>query len=82
MMLPHRMGLPPGLGKGRIDDGKEASQTGEIAYLLRQADVLHGQGMSMADTIRQLGISEVTSYRWRKKYGGTSGDQPYRLCGA
>ena len=31
----------------------------EIVGLLRQAEVLHGQGMSMADAIRQLGISEV-----------------------
>ena len=35
----------------------------EIVGLLRQAEVLHGQGMSMADAIRQLGISEVTFYR-------------------
>ena len=34
----------------------------EIVSLLRQAEVLHGQGMSMADAIRQLGISEVTFY--------------------
>ena len=32
----------------------------EIVSLLRQAEVLHGQGMSMADAIRQLRISEVT----------------------
>ena len=43
--------------------------------LLRQAEVLHGQGMSMADAIRQLGISEVTFYRWRKEYAGMSGDR-------
>ena len=35
---------------------------GEIVGMLRQAEVLHGQGMSMADAIRQLGISEVTFY--------------------
>ena len=35
----------------------------EIVGKLRQAEVLHGQGMSMADAIRQLGISEVTYYR-------------------
>ena len=35
----------------------------EIVSLLRQAEVLHGQGKSMADAIRQLGISEVTYYR-------------------
>ena len=27
----------------------------------------------MADGIRQLGIREVTFYRWRKEYGGMSG---------
>ena len=47
----------------------------EIVSMLRQAEVLHGQGMSMADAIRQLGISEVTYCRWRKEYGGMSGDQ-------
>ena len=51
----------------------------EIVSLLRQAEVLHGQGMSMADAIRHMGISEVTYYRWRKEYGGTSGDQLRRL---
>ena len=54
----------------------------EIVGLLRQVEVLHGQGMSMADAIRQLGISEVTYYRWRKEYGGMSGDQLRRLSGA
>ena len=28
----------------------------EIVNMLRQTEVLHGQGMSMADAIRQLGI--------------------------
>ena len=27
----------------------------------------------MVDGIRQLGIREVTFYRWRKEYGGMSG---------
>jgi len=51
----------------------------EIVGLLRQADVLHSQGKSMAESIRQLGISEVTFYRWRKEYGGLNGDQLRRL---
>ena len=38
----------------------------EIVGKLRQAEVLHGQGMSMADAIRQLGISEVVSDSWWK----------------
>ena len=63
----------------RTSDGKEALQTEEIVSLLRQADDLHGQGLSMVDAIRQLGISEVTFYRWRKEYAGMSGDQLRRL---
>ena len=47
----------------------------EIVSLLRRAEVLHGQGMSMADAIRELGISEVTFYRWRKEYAGMSGER-------
>ena len=51
----------------------------EIVGKLRRADVLHSQGMSMADAIPQLGVSEVTFYRWGKEYGGMSGDQMRRL---
>ena len=39
----------------------------EVVSLLGQAEVLHGQGTSMADAIRRLGVSEVTFYRWRKE---------------
>ena len=46
----------------------------EIVSLLRQAEVLHGQGMSMADAIRQLGISEVTFYIYGRP--STSMDGP------
>ena len=31
--------------------------------------------MAMAEAIGQLGIGDVTFYRWRKEYGGISGDQ-------
>lgn len=51
----------------------------EIVGKLRQADALYSQGMSTADAIRQLGVSEVTYNRWRKEYGGLGGDQLRRL---
>jgi transposase-like protein len=35
--------------------------------------------MSMADAIRQISVSEVTFYRWRKEYGGLKSDQLKRL---
>lgn len=44
----------------------------EIVTKLRQVEVLRGQGMGMADTVRQIGVSEPTYYRWRKQYGGMS----------
>ena len=35
----------------------------EIVPQVRQVDVLHSQGMKIADAIRQIGVSEVTFYR-------------------
>ena len=58
---------------------KRVHKPEEIVSKLRQVDVLHSQGMSMADAIRQIGVTEVTFYRWRKEYGGLSGDQLRRL---
>ena len=51
----------------------------EIVTKLRQVDVLQSQGMSVADAIRQICVSEVTYYRWRKEYGGMKADQLKRL---
>ncbi len=42
----------------------------DIVGLLRQAEVLHGQVMSMADAIRQFRISEATFYRWARSMPG------------
>ncbi len=51
----------------------------EIVAKLRQVDVLASQGASIADAIRQIGVSEVTYYRWRQEYGGLKLDQVKRL---
>ncbi len=51
----------------------------EIVAKLRQVDVLVSQGTSMADAIRQIGVSEVTFYRWRQEFGGLKTDQVKRL---
>ncbi len=42
----------------------------EIVSKLRQVDVLRGQGLTIADAIRQIGVTQLTYYRWRKTYGG------------
>jgi len=51
----------------------------EIVAKLRQVDVLVSQGQNIADAIRQIGVSEVTYYRWRQEYGGLKIDQVKRL---
>ncbi|HXR90255.1 MAG TPA: IS3 family transposase [Steroidobacteraceae bacterium] len=51
----------------------------EIVAKLRQVDVLVSQGQHAADAIRQIGVSEVTYYRWRQEYGGLKTDQVKRL---
>lgn len=51
----------------------------EIMVKLRQVDVLNGQGKSMAEAIRSIGVTEVTYYRWRSEYGGLKGGQVKRL---
>ena len=51
----------------------------DIVTKLRQVEVLHGQGLSMADAVRQIGISQHTFYRWRKQYGGMNRAQLSRL---
>ena len=51
----------------------------EIVAKLRQVDVLVSQGQNIADAIRQIGVSEVTYYRWRQEYGGLKTEQIERL---
>jgi transposase-like protein len=46
----------------------------ESVAKLRQVDVVVSQGQNIADAIRQIGVSEVTYYRWRQ----TAGSRPTR----
>ncbi len=54
---------------------KKRYSTEQIVAALKQVDM----GMPVADLIRQLGISEMTYYRWKKKYGGLEFDQVREL---
>ena len=51
----------------------------EIVVKLRQVDVLTSQGSTVADAIRQIGVTEITYYRWRKEYGGLQTNQVRRI---
>lgn len=51
----------------------------DILSKLREADIHISQGKTVAETIRVLGISDVSYYRWRKEYGGMTTSQVKRL---
>jgi len=51
----------------------------EIVAKLRQVDVLVSQGQNMADAIRQIGVSEVTYYRWPPDHDEMKTEQVKRL---
>ncbi len=51
----------------------------EIVAKLRQVEVLVGQGQTVADGARAVGVTEATYYRWRAEYGGLKLDQVRRL---
>jgi len=42
----------------------------QIIIKLREAEVLCGQGKTIQEAVRQIGVTDQTYYRWRKQYGG------------
>ena len=58
---------------------RERFSSEQIIGMLREAEVLQSQGMTIGEVSRKLGISEQTYYRWRKDYGGMRVDQAKRL---
>jgi len=51
----------------------------EIINKLHEAEVLQSQGKTITEVARQLEVSEMTYYKWRKEYGGLRVDQAKRL---
>lgn len=50
-----------------------------IVAKLREAEKLQGQGSTIPQVCKRLGISEQTFYRWRTKYGALKEDEAARL---
>ena len=51
----------------------------EVIQHLRTVELDTGKGLAVLDACRKLGITEQTSYRWKKEYGGLRVDQAKRL---
>jgi transposase-like protein len=59
--------------------GRRRHTPEQIITALREAEVGQANGKTVAEVIRDLGISEQTYYRWRKEYGGMKVDQARQL---
>ena len=59
--------------------GRKRYSSEQIIRLLRQGEVLVGQGKSVGEMCRELGVSDATYYKWRKEYGGMQVSQAKRL---
>ena len=53
----------------------------QIVNLLRQMEVEIANGKTTPQAAREVGITEQTYYRWRRKFGGLNLDQAKRLKG-
>jgi transposase-like protein len=46
---------------------------------LREAERLLGEGSTVPEVARSMGVSEATFHRWRNQYGGMKADDAKRL---
>ena len=51
----------------------------DIVAKLRQVEVLQGQGLTIAEAVRQIGVTQQTYDRWRKQSGAMNRKQLNRL---
>jgi putative transposase len=51
----------------------------QIIRKLREAERLIGEGRTIPEAAKELGISEQTYHRWRNQYGGMKADDAKRL---
>jgi putative transposase len=51
----------------------------QIIRKLREAERMLGEGKTISEAAKELGISEQTYHRWRNQYGGMKADDAKRL---
>jgi len=54
---------------------KQRFKPEEIILKLREVEIGQGKGLDTVTACRNVGITDVTYYRWRKEYGGMKIDQ-------
>jgi transposase-like protein len=51
----------------------------QVVAKLRQIEVLQAGGKSIPAACKEVGITDVTYYRWRREFGGLKADQAKKL---
>jgi len=51
----------------------------QIVAKLREHEKLQGQGLTIPQACKKIGISDQTFYRWRTRYGALKEDEAHRL---
>ena len=51
----------------------------QIVAKLREHEKLQGQGLTIPQACKKIGISDQTFYRWRLKFGAMKEDEAQRL---
>src|SRR5438132_14391200 len=51
----------------------------QVIRKLREAERMRGEGKTIPEAAKELGISEQTYHRWRNQYGGMKADDVKRL---
>jgi len=59
--------------------GRSNYTTEQIIVKLREIEVLCSKGNTIAEAVRQSGITEQTYYRWKKTYGSMGTSEAKRL---
>jgi putative transposase len=53
---------------------RRVHSAGEIVAKLRLVDELSSTGRTVGNAVQAIGVTEVTYYRWKKRYGGLESD--------
>ena len=51
----------------------------QVVAKLREHEKLQGQGLTIPQACKRIGVSDQTFYRWRLKYGALKEDEAQRL---
>jgi lipoprotein-anchoring transpeptidase ErfK/SrfK len=68
----------PSRAPSTADVPRKRDKPEEIVAKLRQVDALIAQGQSLANAVRQIGVTESTYHRWRQEFGVSKSERAKR----